>query len=104
MKINDLFSKIGGGEKEPKVEQKEREPEMNGINVNFTPAELNFTSLCVKTLGTGLKDKPDLFCGAGITGIMFEFLSKEIDIPALFRKFDNAMFEDILDKSRNLKY
>lgn len=104
MKINDLFSKIGGGEKEPKVEQNERESKMNNIDINFTPAELNFTSLCVKTLGMILKDKPDAFRETGISGIIFQVLSKEIDMPTLFGKFESAMLKDMLDKSRNRKY
>ena len=104
MTIEDLFSKIGGGEKEPKVEQNEMESDMNDIKVKFTPAELNFTSLCVKTLGVILKDKPDAFCETGIPGIIFQSLSKEIDMLALFRKFEIAMLKDMMDKSMNRKY
>ena len=103
MKFNDLFSKIGG-EKEPRVEQNERESKMNNININFTPEELNFTSLCVKALGMILKDKPDAFSEAGISGIMFKILMKDIDIVALFQKFDSAMQESILEIMRNRKY
>lgn len=102
MKIKDLFSKIGEGGN-PNVEQNEREAKMNGLNINFTPEELDFTTLCVKTIGTILEENPEAFNGQGFIGLLFKHLSQLIDMKALFEKFQNAMLKDILDKHRNHK-
>lgn len=104
MDFNDFSPKNWwGGKKDSKIEQIESESEMNSINVNFTPEELNFTSLCVKAIGTLIKERPGALSASGITGLLFEHLYKEIDMPALSEKFKNAMLNDML-KNLNRKY